>query len=251
MKQKTIFLLVIFLSFSYVLKAQESNNVKTQDAVYKQVAGDKSFEVNFNPGKIFGSDTGDQFSLFDGGIKFRSFGANIKTAFRIDLNLSLANETNIIQQANPEYDQLELKENLSIYAVMVKPGFEKHFTGIKRLSPYIGIQGLIGYSISIYKHENQYNYKIYEEKWVNASDETGYGSVNVGVGVFAGFDFYFVKKLYLGIELGYGLGYNYFLNTKYTNEHNSDLNYVDKNGYSFGMSPALATGNLRFGWTFK
>ena len=240
--------MVMFLCF-FLINAQDSINSQNSSRAFKQEAGNKSLEVHFDPGQIFGSNTRNQFSLFDGGIKFRSFISD-KKAFRIGVNLSFAAITNITQQEDSDNDIFELKDKLSDFAIMIKPGFEKHFSDSKRLSPYIGIQGLVGYKTSTYKSENQNNQDIYIIKWTNNPNLYGYGSFDIGLGVFAGVDFYFVKKLYLGIELGYGLQYSNLLKTTYTNEDNSNDDYEEKNGSVFGVAPSLATGNLRFGWTF-
>lgn len=239
MKSKII--VVLFLTTISLLKAQEGANAYTSvNNEYKQNAGNKSFEVNFDPGKIFGSNPGDQFNLFDGGIKFRSFSSET-SAFRIGFNISYLNYTDIIQQ-DPE-----LKSKTSNLSIMVMPGFEKHFVGIARLSPYIGIQGLLGFTTTAYTMETSNTSKM---KWVNDPNEAGYGSLDIGLGVFAGVDYYFVRKLYLGIEIGYGGQYFKFLKTKFTDDDNTASNYEDTNGYFIDISPSLATGNLRLGWTF-
>ena len=54
MKFKLSLVLALVLSFS-LAKAQEKTSLQTSSSeVYKQVAGDRSFEVNFDPGRIFG-----------------------------------------------------------------------------------------------------------------------------------------------------------------------------------------------------
>lgn len=240
-------LLLIMLIFSLSVIAQENINNQNSSDLYKQEAGNKSLEVNFDPGQIFGSNTGNQFGLFNGGIKFRSFISDL-SAFRINVNLSFQDITEITQQKLGT--NLELKDNTSIFAINLQPGYEKHFSANKRLSPYIGGQLQIGYNASSLKSENQLNNSIYIEKWKNDLNMNLMGTFSAGAGVFAGVDLYFAKKLYLGLEIGYGLQYAKILKSEYTNEEYPDRDYEEKNGYTFGVSPSLATGNLRFGWTF-
>ncbi len=243
----TLVLIVATISF---LNAQDSSDVSASlNDVYKQADGNKSFEVNFDPGNIFGSNSGDQFNLFDGGIKFRAFTSE-KSAFRAGLDISFLNATDILQQEDITNGDEELKGTLSSLSIMLKPGYEKHFGDLARLSPYIGIQGLIGYSSSAATEERQNATTVYLVTWRNDPVISGYGSIDVGVGVFAGVDYYFVKKLYLGIEIGYGVQYSNLLKTKYTNQNNSQSDYEEKNGSVIGIAPSLATGNLRLGWTF-
>jgi len=53
MKSKIIFVLALMLLSFSIANAQDSSGVKKSTAaVCKQVAGDKSFEVNFDPGSI-------------------------------------------------------------------------------------------------------------------------------------------------------------------------------------------------------
>ncbi len=244
----TIILTIVFVQ----IYAQNIGNQQINPSIYKQEKGNSSFEVNFNPGNLFGADSSNQFNLFDGGIKFRKFLTD-KSAFRIELNASFSRVATISQQENTENSLLELKDKVSTYGVIIKPGYEKHFSNLKRFSPYVGFQVLIGYKSNLYIKENQNNkQQIYVEKWRNTidSDNDIYGSFGIGSGVFAGFDFYFVKKLYLGLEIGYGIEYEQILTTKYTNEENPNMDYERKNGNTFGISPSLATGNLRLGWTF-
>jgi len=242
--------LILILASISLLKAQDNTKFNTStDEVYKQVAGDKSFEVNFDPGKIFGSNPGNQFNLFDGGIKFRSF-LTESSAIRVGVNISFFLATDIIQQSNTENNLKELKSKSSSFSLMIQPGYEKHFKGTKRLSPYIGVQGLIGFRTTKYIEENQKNSLVYTKTWNNDPNKLGYGNLDIGLGVFAGIDYYFIKKLYMGIEIGYGIQYSSLLNTKYTNEDNSDSDYDNNNGNVIGISPSLATGNIRLGWTF-
>lgn len=245
MKSKFIFVMALLvLSFSFA-KAQDSLHIKFYSTpVYKQVAGDKSFEINFNPGGIFGSNQGGQFNLFNGGIKYRTFVTDNK-AYRIGVNISYYNHVDIFQHSNPAYRLLELRSKNTSFSILLTPGIERHFSATKRLSPYVGAQALAGYSTSTEKREIQDNNEVY-----NVTNKNNPGRVRAGVGVFAGIDYYFIKKMYLGIELGYGIEYDKYLNTKYTNEKFPEQNYNHKNGHSIRISPSLFTRNLRLGWTF-
>ncbi|VAW28740.1 hypothetical protein MNBD_BACTEROID07-1089, partial [hydrothermal vent metagenome] len=161
MKSKIIFVLVLMLlSFSFA-NAQDSSGIKKSTAVvYKQVAGDKSFEVNFDPGSIFGSNQGGQFSLFSGGIRYRTFVTDNK-AYRIGVNISYYNHVDISQQNNPTYNLLELRNKFTNFSIQLTPGFERHFEATKRLSPYVGAQALAGYSTTAAKREIQGNNEVY------------------------------------------------------------------------------------------
>ncbi|MCD6201307.1 MAG: hypothetical protein J7K46_05810 [Bacteroidales bacterium] len=182
--------------------------------------------------------------MFDGGIKYRYF-LSENMALRAVVRIGFSNTTQITQQADSENDLLELKNINRSYSVLLKPGIEKHFLRYNRLSPYIGAQLLIGYNTNQRIEEHQDNHEIYLTKWENSP-----GHFNLGTDMFAGFDYYFIKKLYFGLEIGYGVYYNKDLKFKYTDEKYPDQNNAIKQGSSFGLSPSMATGNIRFGWTF-
>ena len=77
------------------------------------------------------------------------------------------------------------------YGVALGYGIENHLAGAERLSTYWGYGGSLGYED------------------MGGTDEAGEdldGSVTVGVGVFLGADYYIIPKVYVGLELGYGLG---------------------------------------------
>lgn len=245
---KKLLFTMFFISSFLMIKAQNDVNQQNSLDTLKQQKGDRALEVNFDPGKIFGSNEGDQFSLFNGSIKYRKFNSDL-SAFRTNINLIFLNTTDITQQEDKENDRLELKDKTNMFTLNVQPGWEKHFSANKRMSPYVGIQCLIGFSTSTVTNEYQYDTDIYIEKWINDNDYLP-GLITVGIGTFAGIDYYFVKKLYLGLEIGYGLQYAKLLKTKYLDEKDDSYDYERNNGSVFGISPALATGNLRLGWTF-
>lgn len=254
MKTTTITLLLLFIFLNLSAQddidfSKDKTNANTQTFGYKQFAGSNALEINFDPGKIFGSNSGDQFNLLNGGIKYRKFSSENK-AFRLGLNISYLRDVMITQQENDDFDLLELKDKASIIETALTIGTEKHFNGTKRLSPYIGFQGLLLYKTTSYKEENQDGSSIYYEKFINDEDAAGAGHMGVGIGFLAGFDYYFAKHLYLGVELGYGVSYAKKLKFKYINEDNSDLDFEAESGSTISVSPYLANGNLRLGWIF-
>lgn len=238
MKKITLVFAVLAVMFASNVNAQE--NVETK----KQVSGNSSLELNFDPAQIFGSSTGQgQFSLKDGQIRYRKFTTDL-SAWRLGANFSFGVRNDITQQEDKDNGTKELRDKSSYFSISLKPGYEKHFVGTKSLSPYVGVEGLIGYSSWSSNHEYQ--------DWMDDSvydTERSNGSFVMGAGVLAGVDYYFVKNLYLGLEIGYGLTYVNKLNSKYTDEGNSDNDYDRKNGYTVGFNPSVSS-TLRLGWTF-
>lgn len=193
--------LMLFAMAVIVANAQEETDV------IKQSAGDKNLELQFNPGAIFGSNSGQILS--NGvGIRFRLF-ASETIAYRLNLNLNYFNSSTTTQDADPNTGALELKTQNSSIGISLRPGIEKHFAGTKRLSPYVGAEAIIGYRTSTEKEDIQPANEKYVVKTVNGNLDDGF---NLGVGLVAGADFYIAPKLYLGVELNYGL--NYFMASK-------------------------------------
>ena len=248
MKKITLLVAVVATMFAGNVNAQEEKNtpvlktgIQLSGDSYKPGSGDSSLELSFDPGAIFATG-GDQFSLDNAMIKYRKFTSET-SAFRLSANFSFGANVTITQQEDTKNNLEELKDKDSYFSLSLRPGIEKHFSGTKKLSPYFGAEGIIGYASASMKSEYQ-----------DANQDIEYvktkgGAFTLGAGVFAGVDYYFVKNLYLGVEIGYGLSYTNQLKTKYTDSGDNDNDDERKNGYEFGLNPSV-TGNFRIGWTF-
>lgn len=224
----------------------------TQDEGYSLTSGIKTLEVSFNPSNIF-VNGGDALSLTDGNFKFRSFSSANK-AFRLGFNINYSRASSIIQDGEAGNGLKELRSYTSVFGLSFMPGMEKHFEVSDRISPYIGFQAIIGYKSTSYIEEYQNASRdIQNNKYINYSTDgggAGRGYLVGGVGFLTGVDFYFVKRFYVGAELGIGLEYFTYLNSRYVNSENSYLNREYKHGNLIQISPGLSTGNIRLGWTF-
>ena len=255
--KKTILLLLLLLSFS--INAQEDEifgndkskvtNSQSESSSTIQESGNKTFEVSFNPGNIFGSSQGNVFNLINGGIKYRNF-SSAQKAIRIGLNVSFSSTTNIIQEADSDLNLLELKSHATRYQITLMPGFEKHYIVSDKVSPYTGVQFLLGYGHTDLTIEQQSGKKIYNSSWVNDPGALGSASFDIGVGLVTGIDYYFVKNFYVGVEIGYGIKYSKMLTVKYIDEEDDDNNEETPGGSAFTISPSMSVGNIRLGWRF-
>lgn len=120
-------------------------------------------------------------------------------------------------------------------------GVEKHFTGTDRLSTYVGGDAIIGFGGNKSKGTAP-----------GASTETkGPSTFTFGVrGVF-GADYYFAKRVYLGVEAGLGLFYGSNGETTQITSVGSSTttNTISYGGSSFNISPAVI-GGIRLGYAF-
>lgn len=153
------------------------------------------------------------------------------------------------------------KDKVSSTNILLGFGVEKHFAGTERLSPYIGAEALIGYAgqkkvsdrTEVNSGSNTTAYNLTTEKEVKGPNTFSFGVR----GVF-GADYYFAKKVFLGVEAGLGLMYASEGKTK-TSSSNSltsggttttrSSSSETPGGRSFNIKPQVVTG-IRIGYVF-
>ena len=249
--KKPLFIILAFIMMGTYAQNDnifDNNSKGTQNGDYMQSAGSHSFEVSFNPSNIFATG-GDAFSLINGTVKYRNF-STAQKALRIGLNVNFQNYTDIIQQADEDVNLKELKQYTTVYGITLMPGFEKHFDVSDRISPYVGAQAIISYKQTSEKTEYEDGDSIETIEYINSAGHAGDGYLAFGPGVFTGVDYYFVKRLYIGVEVGFAFQYYSMLSAKKIDSGDSDNNDEYKNGSQMYFGPGLTTGNIRLGWTF-
>jgi hypothetical protein len=81
----------------------------------------------------------------------------------------------------------------------IRPGFEHHFDVAEKLSPYLGGEFYYGFTQTKTSNESlNFSNEVMAMRSINTQS-------NIGLNVLTGTDFYFSKKIYLGVELGFGL----------------------------------------------
>jgi len=239
--KKILILTLCALSFS-VLNAQDGTGS------FKQNSGDKSLELQFDPGAIFNSSNGNNVLSNGLGIRFRLFPSE-SLAYRLNVNINFSNTSEVTQDADDTGNE-ELKYKETDFGVFIRPGIEKHFAGTKRLSPYIGAELNVGFLTSNYKQETQAvaGDPVYIMETKNANPNAG---LTFGAAALAGADFYISPKLYLGVELSYGLNYFMASEIKITDSDPNGTDATSKVGKtnSFTFEPG-AMGVFRIGFLF-
>lgn len=238
---KKLIIITICTGLLFSLKAQEDAEN------FKQSAGDKNLELQFDPGAIFSSANNNSILSNGSGIRFRLF-ISESIAYRLNLNLNFQNITTISQEADNVNNLFELKDKYTSSNLTLSPGIEKHFAGTKRLSPYIGGQVSVGYRSSTLKEEYQDAQEKYVYKTKNGNPGDG---LNIGLAALAGADFYFAPKLYLGVELSYGINYFKASKTKITDSgpNTTDIESTLGNRNTLSFQPG-ALGIFRLGFLF-
>lgn len=240
--RKTFVLLALFILSLF------STSLKGQDTL-KPVASNWATELNIDP-------FNGKFSLnnANGQIKLRMFMAN-NSALRLAFTLAYQQDNSKEDYpygVNPVVEKDMKKSTL----MAVNIGREKHFSGSRRISPYIGFD--VGFGMKISKEEVSTNDGTLEVKgawqemyysgsyYLSGFNERGYWSL--GANLVSGMDFYVSKNFYLGCELTFGLDYLNYSNIEVT-ENDGDNEYPDTDDESWKFGPKLLNG-IRIGYVF-
>lgn len=197
---------------------------------YKPTAGDVTVDLG-----VSGGLGNTSIGLADGGTAFKvRYFKTDKLAYRFTMVLANNNDTD-----NPS-NTIVTKDN--DFALGLGFGAEKHFTGTERLSPYVGGDILIGYVSQSSKST------LTPTSGTQVVTEVkGPNSFGAGVrGVF-GADYYFAKRVFLGVEAGLSLMYSSEGDT--TTKITSLPDVTSKGGDNFNISPSVVTG-IRIGYAF-
>jgi len=181
----------------------------------KQTGGEKNLQVLLAP--LGGSP------ITINGISFRKFNSTGDGAFRLNLFLGFTHTTDILSQANDSGSNgtilgagnPETQRKSSGMTISLRPGYEKHFGGTDRLSPYIGAEAL--FTITSLTVDSEYavgngDKNTAATAWQTLTTEaTGKGTVlgntvgtTIGLNLIAGADYFIAKDLHLGVEFGWG-----------------------------------------------
>jgi hypothetical protein len=227
----------VILSMAVALACVTSANAQ------KQAGGEKNLEVQFAP------LSGSPVSI--SGIRLRIFNSE-SSAIRLGLFLGGSSSEVITQETDTEIDALELIDVDKSFDFSIRPGYEMHFAGTDRLSPYVGAELLIGLSNSTTEVQSQYLDDNDADQVMTTITKTG--TSTFGLNVVAGADFYFSDAIYLGAELGFGFASSNDkeVETTYENPADGFKDFTDTvgNEKSSSWGPNYQ-GTIRLGWLFN
>jgi len=236
MKLKKISFALLVAATALTTSVSAQNEAKNQTSSdFKFSGGDMNLEIQM--ASPFAA--GEPFSL--DGVKFRYFLSNT-SAFRLNVNVNASSNTDITQQEDADIDELELKDKTADFEFKIAPGYEIHFSGTNKLSPYVGGDVVLNFARNSVKEDLQV---VKDVKYTKTSD----GSFTFGLNGVAGFDYYFAKSLYIGAELNYGLNMTSEFAEKTTYDVDSESDSEIKKGGSFSFAPA-AMGKFKLGFIF-
>ncbi|MDZ4823062.1 MAG: BT1926 family outer membrane beta-barrel protein [Flavobacteriales bacterium] len=168
----------------------------------KQVGGDKNFELEFTP--LGNTPVGISK------LRFRSFNGDGTGAIRVGLWVGGTSVETVTAQPGTSGDPLdadspELLTTNKTFAFEICPGYEMHFDGTDRLSPYVGAQIVFGTTSDSEEIEifSRTSFSDDEEQGVWTTTSTD-GTSSIGFSLLAGFDYYIHDNIYLGAEMYFG-----------------------------------------------
>jgi len=211
----------------------------TSKVQFKPEKGSFCVEVQFRPlgDIIIQSEPNGPGSA--GGISAKCF-VSKKSELRIDLlfGFSSDKEKNPVPEGKTGKEEVE-KNTATAFGLNL--GLNYHFNGTERISPYIGF--LLGFGVGNEK-VNINNWKFVSGDYHSSHKERFLG---MQIMVATGFNWYIVKGLYIGAEVGLGLGFEKM--TKKSEGEETPTITENPTGSNFGIS-FFATPAIRLGWKF-
>ncbi len=176
--------------------------VETQARI--NVGGGSLFDLN--DGFLYNLNRGLDIGLMNYGnsnyypmLKLRKF-VNESTVIRVMANIS---------HSAQRIDGPAIDTSLNNFGVAIGAGIEKVFRPAERLNTYIGADVMFGYA------------RLGAETRGVITNNIDQGAFGFGMRGFTGMDYYFLPKVYAGIELGWGLSYNRYGEVKFNGGGNN------------------------------
>lgn len=217
----------------------------TQVQAQKQIGGDKNLEFQFSP--LGGNPIGIN------GLRFRLFNSE-NSAIRVNFFLGSSTITDVISQEGAINAESPVSPMLQSYDrafdFTIRPGYEIHFDGTDRLSPYVGAEidfGVGSTSTETEKWSLDNLTDLSVGKNVVWSETEGNSYTRLGINLLAGFDYYFTDNLYLGAELGFGFSNTSFGDDTFEVSNTAAWSYGFSGGATLGEDlPAAVVNGSEF-----
>lgn len=245
--------LLIVMCFFVIISTVKSQDSQTKPSLPTKFIKGWGTELNFNP-----FDGSLSLNNGSGQIKIRKF-YNEHIAVRSAIGITYKSENSHSKMVYTQfpYESTSSKNSL---LVTLNLGLEKHFNTNSRLSPYLGIEGGLGFKKSKQEFTHNNSYQTINGAWFknfeyNGSfysaeiEERGYWSPNINV--FTGFDYYMANNFYIGYELGFGFEYFNYVNVEITQDidYPTQLTFPENELKSWNIGPRLLNG-VRIGYNF-
>lgn len=241
MKKLILSALAIFaLTTANAQKTKKTNSETTESFNFKPTEGTITTEVG-----VSGGISNTDFGLIGSTAKFRYF-IKDDLAVRAGLGLfSRKEETNTVPAANGNQSTTVARYADKTFTI----GAEKHFGGAERLSTYVGADILLGFQGASSKTTTNFDGSSTSIEGQGLGRRAG---SNFGIRVTTGADYYFSKKLYLGVEvgLGYTMGTSDEVNTTVVLPNGNTTTTVNTAKGTNSDTFTNVVGGLKLGYQF-
>lgn len=244
---KKLFLMALLFS-AVSLNAQEtvdSTAVSTTSVNSTEEVSESNVQNKFkaNEGSImaeigFAPLLSDAVSL-NGGMLRGIYVVSEKIEVKLGLGFGL--DKDVVD--NGEKGDAWVRNSERVSRFSIAPGFNYTFKGTEKLCPYIGAEASFAMtSNKEYSETNNSSSTLKNENCYNT----------FGVAGQLGFNYYFVKNLFVGAEIGIGVAAHFERDVKTENENDnvSSSEVVDRDHHAISFAP-LVTPSLRLGWVFN
>lgn len=230
LKKLPTLLLTLFLSFS--LYSQDSTaNTSSEKGKY-------TLEVQLRPNFNNGS------WISGGAIVFRYF-PKVNRAWRFTYSPFFSTETDKVAE-NPDGSGEVGKITYSNTSNTISGAYEFHLGESPKFSPYVGFGASLSFRTNKEVSENSDGYNYIP----NYSFESKQNTFGIGAFGIAGFDWYVISSMYIGVQFSVGFSYRTVGDEKVTVTQNDvEENFKFLGSSSFEFSDQFLSG-IRLGWRF-
>lgn len=204
----------------------------------KPTAGSVTTEVNLN------LTTGNTTDLIGGGLSFRYF-LNETGALTLGFGI-LSDKSEETFTENSDGTGSTGTQTISTSTIVFRPGYQKHFAGSDKVSPYIGVE----LPIALNSDKEEWSNFDGTEYADDFSKEIKGGSTSFGLNLVGGADFWFTDGMFVGVQVAWGYSSSKQKDTETTTETPVDSETTTRPGGKSGGLSAGTTGGLRFGFKF-
>ena len=180
----------------------------------------------------------------------RYFDSNRSFRVRGDFNTTFSS-TSYENVRDDDITHTEDRESME-FDLTLRPGIFRHIFSDNRMIPYFGIELPVGFSLSQFERE-QTDFHPTQDLYVERNRETVSHTYRVGLNIRSGLDFFILENLYTGIEVGYGIRFDYQTENRYSERIDTDGSTRDDESKSTNSqlrSSLQNIANFRLGFVF-
>ena len=233
---KKVFFAAALLLSSMMANAQmDSTNVESKESnEFKADPGKFIMEIGFSPL----SSTYNDVNLMGGQLR----GVYVLSE-RIELKLGLGFGINKENEDNGQSGDAWEATSTRTSNFSINPGFSYTFEGTKKLEPYVGAE--LGFGLTASKQVNETNgYKQTNKNKIQGLNTFEFLALT-------GFNYFFAKNIFIGVEVGLGVGANFDKGSYTETVENGKTTKVEDESDTAELefSPKVVP-TMRLGWAF-